>query len=230
MNKNLLHERSLAQTVDAVNEALFFGRDIPEEQKKELAEWIISRQGAPGAYWNMFAPTVRDFKTGINVFTGETMSTRAGTSHILGEEASRILLKLGVTNERVHAALKESNKGFESAMKRALAVGHYEGIYCCSRCTAAYWRNLAAGGFSKQEKRLALGMKYLNSRRDGKGRWRSMPFYYTLLAVSEIELPSARKELEYATPGLEKLLKRLGANDKFTKRRRVLVERVLEKV
>ena len=208
----LLNKNSLAETVDGVNEALFFGRDIPAEQKKEVALWLASRQGVPGSYWGMIAPTQNDFEKGIRVFTGEPVTTRAGTSHILGEESSRILLKLGVKNKAVENALDKSNKGFETAMKRAVAAGYYDGSYCCGKCTAAFWQNLAAGGLKYQERRLDKGMKLLNKFRDGKGRWRRMPFYYTLLALNDIDSPLAKKELEYAAPGLEKLLKRF--NDK----------------
>jgi len=223
----LLHKNSLAETVDAVNEALFFGKNIPAEQKKEVALWLASRQGVPGSYWGMIAPTEKDFETGIRVFTGEPVTTGAGTSHILGEESSKILLKLGVRNKAVVNALDKSNKGFETAMKRAVAAGYYDGTYCCGKCTAAFWQNLAAGGLKNQERRLDRGMKVLYKFRDGKGRWKRMPFYYTLLALSEIDSPLAKKELEYTAPGLEKLLNRFNENDKYGKRKKKLVEKIL---
>ena len=237
---NLFHEKSLAQTIDAVNESLFFGKTIPAKQKKEIANWLASRQGLEGSYAGMITPTPYDFKHGIRVFTGEPMRTKAGTSHILGEESSRLLIKLDVKNGLITDALKKSNQGFEGAIRRSLAMGNTEGRYCCGTCTAAYWRNLAAGGLSKQEKRLAMGMKYLNTRRDGKsatgGRWRSMPYYYTLLALVDVDLPSAIKELQYTAPGLEKLLKQFKIskqelrNQKYENRRKVLVEKVLKMV
>ena len=223
-----LNKNSLAETVDAVNEALFFGKNIPLEQKKEIALWLASRQGVQGSYWGMIAPTPRDFETGIKVFTGEPVTTGAGTSHILGEESHKILLKLGVKNKAVANALDKSNEGFETAMKRAVAAGYYDGTYCCGKCTAAYWQNLAAGGLKYQERRLNKGMKILNKLRDGKGRWRRMPYYYTLLALSEIDSPLAKKELEYAAPGLEKLLKRIKDKNKYDMRRRLLIENVLK--
>jgi len=225
-----ISQHSLAETVDKVNEALFLGKEITKEEKKKIAGWLASRQGIKGSYSGMIAPTERDFKTGIRVFTGEPMRTGAGTSHILGEEASRLMLKLGVKDKGVSKAVKASNKGFENAMKRNLYVGNKEGRYCCANCTAAYWRNLAAGGLKNQKKRLELGMKFLNKLRDGKGRWRKMPFYYTLLALSEIKSPLAKRELEYAAPGLEKLLKRFKDKDKYEKRRRKLVEKILDSV
>jgi hypothetical protein len=224
----LVYKSSLAETVDAVNEALFFGKNISNEQKKEIALWLASRQGERGTYAGMIAPTEQDFETGIRVFTGEPMTTRAGTSHILGEESSRIIFKLGFKNKVVSTAIIESNKGFEKVMNKALGMGHYEGVYCCGPCTAAYWRNLAAGGLKNQKKRLEMGMKYLFKMRDGKSRWRRMPFYYTLLALSEIDSHPAKEELRYAAPGLEKLLKRYQNKNKFEKRRRKLIEHILD--
>ena len=178
----------------------------------------------------MIAPTERDFETGIRVFTGEPMRTGAGTSHIMGEEAGRLLFKLGVKNKNVSEAVSKSNKGFESAMKHWLSGGKHEGVFCCANCTAAYWRHMAAGGLKNQKKRLVLGMKILNKLRDGNGRWKGMPFYYTLLALSEIKSPFAKKELEYAAPGLEKLLTRFKDYNKYDKRRRRLVEIILDSV
>ena len=49
------------------------------------------------------------------------------------------------------------------------------------------------------------------------------------LALSEIPRPIARAELEYALPGLEKMLKRneSGEPSAFVRRRRKLVERIV---
>jgi len=223
-----IHNNSLAETVDKVNEALFFGKEITKENKKEISRWLASRQGIRGSYWGMIAPTESDFETGIRVFTGEPMRTVAGTSHILGKESSRLLFMLGVNDKAVSEAISKSNRGFESAMRRWIENGNGEGKYCCAVCTASYWRHMAAGGLKNQKKRLGLGMKYLKKLRDGKGRWKGMPFYYTLLALNEIKIPLAKKELEYAAPGLEKLINRF--NDKYGKRRRRLIEKILDPV
>lgn len=226
----LLNRNSLAETVDAVNEVLFFGKKIPPSQKKEIAEWLASRQGVKGSYWGMIAPTERDFETGIRTFTGEVITTGAGTSHVLGEEASRTLIKLGVKNKTIEKALHGSNQGFEKAMEHAQQTGYFDGYYCCGKCTPAYWRNLTAGGLKNQKKRLEMGMKYLNKMRDGKGRWNRLPYYYTLLALSEIDSPSAKAELEYARQGLEKLVRRAVKGNKYQTRRRKLAEIILDKL
>ena len=76
----LLHTRSLSGTLDAVNEALFFGKRIPKDESRRVAGWIAARQGLPGSYAGMFAPTSQDYAHGIRLFTGERISTRAATA------------------------------------------------------------------------------------------------------------------------------------------------------
>ncbi|MFC1800261.1 hypothetical protein ACFL2Z_05085 [Candidatus Eisenbacteria bacterium] len=83
---------------------------------------------------------------------------------------------------------------------------------------------------SRRRTRLAGGVEYLREQRDGRGRWRRFPFYYTLLALAEIPGPRAADEIRYAAPVLERMLKRRGRGDKFQLRRRALAERALARV
>ena len=57
----LLNARSLAATLDAVNDALFFGRRVPKADAARVARWLAGRQALPGSYADMFAPTAADF-------------------------------------------------------------------------------------------------------------------------------------------------------------------------
>lgn len=91
------------------------------------------------------------------------------------------------------------------------------------------WRHLTAGGLDNQEARLTEGLKVLKQRRDGTGRWRSFPFYYTLLTLTDIDLTQAVDELKYAAVVCERYLKRPATGDNLDQRRRLLTERVLEK-
>jgi hypothetical protein len=102
-------------------------------------------------------------------------------------------------------------------------------MYCCGGCSVALWRHLAVGGLEDAERRLAAGMRALKSHRKGDGRWQRFPFYYTLLALSEIDLPAAVREMRYAAPSCERVLKRSAKGDRFDRRRRLLAERVLAK-
>jgi len=222
----LVDEGSLALTLDAVNEAMFLGRRIARPARVEAATWIARRQGVAGSYADMFAPTEQDFVE-ARVFTGETIASRAATGHILGEEAIRALQLLGVKTPEVRAALVRAKAGMEARVTDTASQPW--GMYCCGRCSCAYWRNLAAGGLTRAEARLVQGMKDMKARRLGTGKWRAFPFFYAVLALSEIDLPGARAELRYAAPVLERYLRRPTTNETTSQRRHALAERALAK-
>ena len=83
----ILYPTSLAATVDAINDALFFARPLKQSQKREAVKWIAGRVAADSPYVGMPAPTKKDFTQGVKLFTGEALKGRAITAHILGEEA-----------------------------------------------------------------------------------------------------------------------------------------------
>lgn len=225
----IVNPRSLAATLDAINEAFFYDRPLSKPQRESAAKWIAGRQGKLRSYRGMFAPTERDYREGIKVFTGEKIRSGAATGHILGEEASRALILLDVPTENVLEALDRAGAGIMRAVKQVEAEGYTPGMYCCGTCSVAFWRNLTVGGLEGSERRLKAGMKALKSYRDGTGRWKRFPFYYTLLALSEIGIPSAADEMRYASPVCERILNRKPKKDKVSQRRRVLAERILEK-
>jgi hypothetical protein len=223
----LINQSSLALTIDSVNEALFYNQSLSKSEKAQVAKWIASRQGMNGSYANMFAPTAKDFQNGTTLFTGEKITTRAGLSHILGQESCRALLLLNITSANIKSALERAAAGFMERMK--LYIEANKGMYCCATCSCALWRHLSAGGLENGERILTNGLKTLKSFRDGKGRWKKFPFYYTLLVLNEMKLPAARKEIQYAAPACERLLKRKTKKDKINKRRHILAKRILEK-
>jgi hypothetical protein len=83
---------------------------------------------------------------------------------------------------------------------------------------------------TRKRARLSGGVNYLRERRDGKGRWRRFPFYYTLLALVEIPGTHAAEEIRYASPVLERMLRRSGRGDRFQRRRRAIAERALARI
>jgi len=207
---SLIHRDSLALTLDAIAE-----RSLSKSQRREVGRWIAGRQGLAGSYAGMAAPTAKDFRQGHTVFTGERVRSRAATAHILGEEAGRALLRLGVPavkNPIMLARLNSSPAGF----------------YCCGICTIAFWRHLLAGGFNHQRTRLRAGLRVLKSHRLGNGQWRRFPFWYTLLALSEMNLPAAQAEMRYAAPVCQRHLRRRSTG-KFAARRRQLAEKILNR-
>jgi hypothetical protein len=225
----ILSVNSLAGTLDAINEAFFYGHKLTKTQKLEAAKWIASRRGKPGSYASMFAPTDKDFKRVVKVFTGESVRSNAATSHILGEEACRAMILLNVPDANVKNALNRANLSMLKRLREYETQWKVHGMYCCGICSASYWRNIVVGGLDKKEQRLAAGMKKLKTYRLGNGEWRRFPFFYTLLALNEIELKSAIEEMRYAAPLCERYLKRATSGSKYSQRRHDLAERILAK-
>ena len=222
----LVYSDSLGDTLDALNEAFFAGRRLTRSQRDQAAWWIAARQGQGRAYAGMPAPTEHDFAGGIAVFTGERVRSGAGTAHILGEEACRALILLRAPVPEVRRALKRASEG----MLERLAVSERRypgGTYCCGICSCAYWRHLAAGGLSRNEERLAAGMKALSAHRLDTGRWRRFPFFYTLLVLTEIDPALSKQEMRFAAPACERYLKTRQAHTVHSERRHRLAEMML---
>lgn len=230
----LIHPDSLADTLDAVNAALFSGQKITKTARAEVVGWIADRQGLPGSYAGMFAPTEYDYAFGTLTFTGEPVRSGAGTGHLLSEEACGVLYRLGVTTGEAREALKRARKNIFHRIEQAEVAGKWSGVYCCGTCSVALWRHLIASQEPDDERRLENGLIELHRYRDGAGRWKRFPFYYTLLALSEMNHPAARDEAQYASPVIERALRRLVKIDSenwsvHERRRKTVMERVLEK-
>ncbi len=221
----ILETTSLAATVDAANDAAFFGRGIDKAEARAAAAWIAGRQGLPGSYAGAFAPTEKDRQTGLRLFTGERISTRAGVSHILGEEACRALLILGASGK----AREALDAAVESLFARVYPGKADPGRYCCGKCSVALWRHLAVSDTPKAERHLAASVRYLTSVREGDGRWHALPFHYALSALLEMPETLARAELRYAAPAVERSVKAARGTDVFSRRRRAVAERALER-
>jgi hypothetical protein len=223
----LVDSLSLAQTLDNINEAFFFKQAISAAERLEAARWIASRQGLPGSYHGLFAPLVADMNNPIHLFTGEPISSRAATRHILGEEASRVMLLLDVPIMEIRERWQNANNNMVERLHQIKDNPEMPGFYCCGNCSTAFWRNLTAGGLDSREERLAAGMKALKSYRKGDGQWRCFPFFHTLLAIAEIDSSAAREEMRYAAPQLESRMKGLRGAGQYNLRKKELAARVL---
>jgi hypothetical protein len=224
----LLNDNNLYLTLDLVSESLFFNQPIPDSQRAAVANWIISRQGLPGAYADTFAPTYNDTR-GIQLFTGEAIRSRVGTAHILGEECCRVLALLNVKDKPVKQALDRAVSGLSPRITEWETGLGRPGLYCCSTCSAAYWRNLANGLLPRSEERLRLGLGELKKLRTGRDRWRGFPFFYTCLVLTEIGPCLARDEMQYTAAYWQRNLKKLSAaRDRVSKRRAAVGQRLLE--
>jgi hypothetical protein len=224
----LIDKTSLSQTVDAINVAHFDGRAISTAERAQAARWIAGRQGLPGAYADTFAGFPAERAKGIVLFTGERIAS-ASARHILGEEASRALRQLRVQDLDVTRALEGADHGLKQCLERAAADPRNSnpGLFCCGKCSVGLWRNLLADGLDRREERLRRGAAHLKSMRDGDHQWRRFPFWYTVLALSEMDTAEARTELKYAAPALERAASRAVPSAVYGRRRHELAVRTL---
>jgi hypothetical protein len=125
----LLDARSLAGTIDAVSDALFFGRRIPRDETRRVAVWLAGRQGLPGSYAGMFAPMPKDYAEGIRLFTGERISSGAATGHILGEEACRALLLLDSDVAEAREALVRATRSMDDRLRHSESTRGRRGFF-----------------------------------------------------------------------------------------------------
>jgi hypothetical protein len=125
-------------------------------------------------------------------------------------------------------AVDKAMQGLNSAIKRARSRGidTPDGYYCCSKCSAAYWRNLSSQDSPNSEKLLNSGMRILKASRNGNGKWKRFPFFYTLYALTGIDSRAAIEEMKFAAPVLEKYARR-SPEDKYGIRKVKLAEKVL---
>ncbi len=123
----IINENSLALTLDAINEAIFFDKSLSSSEKYKVSNWLAERQGKPGSYFGMFAPTEYDLKNGVQVFTGEKISSRGAIKHILGEETCRALIRLSVPDNNIQEALNRATQGITERLNErwSLTTGYY---------------------------------------------------------------------------------------------------------
>lgn len=224
----MIDESSLSNTVDAVAAVDWDGGSLPAAERLRIGRWIAARQGLPGAYGDTFAGFAGELEQGMVVFTGERI-TSASARHILGEESSRALRRLGVADTVVQEALDRASAGLLQCLERAARDPRNTnpGRFCCGRCTVGLWRNLQAGNLDRQEERLTAGICDLRQLRKGDGEWRTYPFWYTVLALTAVDLAEARQELEYAAPKLESLTRKPRPTTRHAQRRHALAHRAL---
>jgi hypothetical protein len=227
----MINRASLSKTVDAINAAHFDGRILGAAERGRAARWIAGRQGLPGAYGGTFAGFPAERSKGIVLFTGERIAS-ASARHILGEEASRALRLLRVRDPKVTRALEGADDGLMRCLARAAEDPRKRnpGLYCCGKCSVGLWRNLLAGGLDRHEERLRCGAHHLRAMRDGAHQWRRFPFWYTVLALNEMDSAEARAELKYAAPALEHAANRAEPSSAYARRRHALAVRTLNRL
>lgn len=218
---------SLGQVVNQVNEAHLFGKLISSSEATQISRFIAARQGLPGSYAGLFAPTKSEAGKPYKLFTGEVFSTSASSRHILGEECLRILRVLAVDDAAVKQATQQAQENFLRQLELTEKKGYATHTYCCGKCTIAYWRTLLTGWLPGWEEKIKNGIPELTRSRQA-GKWRRYPFYYTLQCLTEMPVELARPEIQYIQPACEKTLKRLQPNRPYFRQRQMILTHILD--
>lgn len=223
-----LNRDSLSETLDFLSEDIFFKRKIPTAKRVSAANWLARRQGLPGSYAGMFAPTELD-GDGIRLFTGEIVRSRAGIGHLLGEECCRVLTLLESKEPQVQFSLNRAVQGMNARLDENMKKGGSAGTYCCGTCSVGYWRSLAIHLFPQSEDRLRLGLAQLKKNRTADGQWKRYPFYFTSLALIEIGPDLAKAEMLHAAKRWKKILPKFAySENRYSQRRAAIGKRLLE--
>lgn len=224
-NSNILDETSLASTLWNLEEARIGRAAAADPAVKSALSWIAGRQGTPGSYRGLFAPTAQDYVVKRAVPTGEACSSlgRAGVAHILGEEAVHALSLWGCNSgwdrDRVLDRVRLFGCDTSSPNPR-LSPKH-----CCSRCSVARLRAVAASRLPGWEDILCPAVDWLEGcvLADRKKQSSGFPFYYALLTLSEFPLDEVETLRRKLRPAAERAFPRIKGDDlKAVYRRRAV--------
>ena len=232
---------SLAETVAWVNHARFFGETITHQQARAADRLIVSRYGQdiPAALRNAAKPnprwasipesfnlTEKERRQKPGTFTGEPLAN-ASLRMVQSREAARALFICGAVLGRV---APEALSLCESVRMTANSLEQQGSpLFCCGPCTVSVWRLAGIGAGACDDAALDHLLSALPTHRDDKGAWRRFPFFYTLLALLELDNPRAAAELEYALPECERKRKGLKPGNVIAARRIAVLDRVFSR-
>jgi len=217
--------RSLTDSLDQVNSAVFYDQEIETAERLELARWLGGRQGLAGPYSATFAPTFSDREQSGATWTGEPLSDSA-QRHCWTMETCRALTLLDSHEEEPRASLRKVMGHMRRQLRRAPSPGFFRS----GPVSVALWRLATVGGIDRGQERLDDALRQLRWHRRDDGQWRGFPFHYSLSALLEMDVDRVQGALEHAAPACERSLKVHTGDSEIDERRQEIVERVLARV
>ncbi|MFX0061537.1 MAG: hypothetical protein ACFFC7_05065 [Candidatus Hermodarchaeota archaeon] len=221
-----MEKTSLTQILDEINEVGFYNQDISKIKLENSVKRFCKQQIKSGNNAGMFYVPENDYKIGLRLFTGEKLKTKLATRNIFGQEATRLLRLSNISTEEVQTIIEKADRW----MLKSCYAADYCFIGECAHSAIGFMRYLAVAEPKNTEQQLIKYIELIRKRRDGKGKWKGLPFHYTLLTLLEVNNLLVIDELRYTLPAIERSLKRTNNNDKFSQRRRDVMKRVLDKL
>jgi hypothetical protein len=219
----LLQPGSVVATLRSLEEARLKGAPAGRRDIREALDWIARRYGIEGGERGLFAPTEADRGDPTPLFTGEPWWGGSHTGYVVGFESARALVLWERTDDWPVA------EAFAGIRDKWRTGAPRIGYYCCPGCTVARWRSLCAGQPTGWQDVIVAGLRRLADtplRDDGTwgGRSRGYPFYYTLLALSELPFEDVEAERRRVQPAAEAHLQNMGGDNPGARFRRRALE------
>ncbi|HEY3281063.1 MAG TPA: hypothetical protein VGN26_02205 [Armatimonadota bacterium] len=223
----ILDREHLSDTLWNLEEARLKGVPADHPGVCDALDWVASRAGLPGAYKEgLHAPTEADYSRRWYTPTGENGSpSGAGLSHVLAEESLRALALWRPEQEwGRHPMMLRVRDRFG-----AMPYDHLgsPGTFCCARCSVARWRALAAGRPQGWDEVVSDGLRSWSRECLESGHWSRYPYYYTLLALSELPLAQVQGVRSALRASAERRIGRLSDTDQQSRFRKRALEWVL---
>ncbi|MGY5859443.1 MAG: hypothetical protein RTU63_08735 [Candidatus Thorarchaeota archaeon] len=183
-----------------------------------VADFIVGQQIRYGIDTGSFVESKNVSRSKARVYTGEKLQTQLAAKNILTVESARALVLSGSKSETTQSSIALVETWLE---KQCFSDFCETGE--CRHSSIGFIRYLNALG---KTQRLEHMVTKLSKFRDSKGGWKGFPYFFTLLALSEIDSPLVDDELQYALSFADQRFKRSRSDEPFTSRRKEILSRV----
>jgi hypothetical protein len=221
---NIIHPSSLVATLNSAADALFYQKSIPTSLRKNYASLLVSHQVQSGSHSGFFLLLEDETTSESRLFTGERIYSKFARQHIQLIEATRLLNLLAMDNSTVAKSVQIADERMNAMCYSKFCIKGE-----CKAITIVYMRYLASSSQDNSVRRINSLLRQLAGHRDGKGKWKGFPYFYTLLMLSEVNDPLATHELQYATPAFPKQPVSTASSDDFSRRRQEILNLVLSR-
>jgi hypothetical protein len=210
--------QDLCERLDLIQADIFYKRSPHNDNLDRLINWELSPD-LDKAKIKKSSPSQLD--SFYHLFTGERLVTIFAQMHIFHMECCRVLFLSAKEQDGLKEAIDSSIRSIEgTCFTNDCILGE------CAHASLAWMRCLAVGLVDDGIPRLEKRLDQLSGKRDGKGRWRGFPFYYTLLILSEIDHPMAREEIQYSSPSRERVREYAMKIGDYSARRKKLLDQL----
>ena len=208
--------------LDSLEEAILLLEQSHQSGDKinleQVVEFIVGQQIRYGQDAGVFVESRNVSRSKVRVYTGEKLQTYLAAKNILTIESARALVLTRPSSESANSSIALAASWLENqCFSDFCASGE------CKHSSVSFMRYLNALGTTD---RLETMISNLSKFRDGKGGWKGFPYFFTLLALAEIESPIADDELHYALAFADQRFRRSQSEEPYISRRNEILSRV----